>query len=984
MSWMQWTIGRIFSGSNKKRTGRGRAQFRAEGLESRVLLAGNVNVLTVGNTVRVVGDNAANDVEIELTQDRLTVTGNGGTVNWQAAPYEMDLTDFGPIQDLRIVLNKGNDQLRVSGGGSLAGDLVVYTYAGDDNVHVQDLEFGSFITSPGGGDDHVTLGNVMARQHVVNYDFWGHGTFEVDGSHVGGLFTHLAGAGNDLSGISHTAIEGRIRIATGGGDDSVGLLDAHTPSWAGISTGFGDDLIAIGDSSIDQFASIWTSFGDDTVLMGNTHIGSLLNLNTSAGHDRVGIGGVSVDGPAIAVLGGGDDCLISSGSIIGVPNQFRSLLVYTGVGHDTVVLEGQHDFAVGAWIFGTGQDSLDRTQLMTEGRVYNLRLSEAPLSEQQLMKLEQLRNEALALRGDMLMLESDVEQVLIDTAEQVFFTATLGMPMAGTTVRLYETNPDGTAGSFLVELFDDGSLIHGDAVAGDGVFSNNLAIQLMNAGETEVYTALAFDDSGVERYSDSTGILGVAPLSETEIMERIDLADQIETLLRDELAMGVPVDQALNHAAAILAQSPLVAVDSIAITPASIFWTTIEGLIFSVFTDALVNSGLRAGSAVADSAATAGADPSNAAPAAADPMDICGDALVIGAYTWQFEPTDEANEIAAKLQGANYNVTALYNSTSTSENISINDFKNLREYEVVAVTTHGDSHASYGTIVDTADRFSLGELAANFADLISGRLSLTSSTFAITPRFVTRYAGSLNDSIVYIGSCRSTFNASMANAFIGRGAAAFVGYDDYVGFSFANNKGQQLFDTLVNGDEIGMTPGINSDLDLAGGHLALFQMYGDQTAKLPNDCLLLNDWDLYVEYKWPLNQRDLDTSTRFLTGNVGYACPGGDYLNWSGDDTSAGGTETVIVDLDTAFDNGQWTMTTSVDLYAGWYAPAGGSGPATLTVGLRNETTGEIREVSSRAISPGRQSDCADTIVGIAQITVEGMGDDAIVSYELV
>eukprot|EP00178_Gracilaria_changii_P008475 TRINITY_DN25753_c0_g1_i1.p1 TRINITY_DN25753_c0_g1~~TRINITY_DN25753_c0_g1_i1.p1 ORF type:complete len:181 (+),score=17.71 TRINITY_DN25753_c0_g1_i1:37-543(+) len=44
--------------------------------------------------------------------------------------------------------------------------------------------------------------------------------------------------------------------------------------------------------------------------------------------------------------------------------------------------------------------------------------------------------------------------------------------------------------------------------------------------------------------------------------------------------------------------------------------------------------------------------------------------------------------------------------------------------------------------------------------------------------------------------------------------------------------------------------------------------------------------ELVVEYSWGSAQSDLDTSTRFLDGNVGYSCsPNTPYLDFGGDDT---------------------------------------------------------------------------------------------------
>jgi len=77
--------------------------------------------------------------------------------------------------------------------------------------------------------------------------------------------------------------------------------------------------------------------------------------------------------------------------------------------------------------------------------------------------------------------------------------------------------------------------------------------------------------------------------------------------------------------------------------------------------------------------------------------------------------------------------------------------------------------------------------------------------------------------------------------------------------------------------------------------------YTDASKKLDPKCDPLQDFDLVVTYTWPVTQRDLDTGTRFLGESVGYSAGGSRYMTFSGDDTSAGGRETIVVNLHAAF-----------------------------------------------------------------------------------
>lgn len=93
---------------------------------------------------------------------------------------------------------------------------------------------------------------------------------------------------------------------------------------------------------------------------------------------------------------------------------------------------------------------------------------------------------------------------------------------------------------------------------------------------------------------------------------------------------------------------------------------------------------------------------------------------------------------------------------------------------------------------------------------------------------------------------------------------------------------------------------------------------------------------LVCEYTWPRNRRDLDTGTTFLNETVGYGYADfAPYLLWTGDDTTTGGREVVVVDIDSAVANGDVPSTFDIDCFADWFGPAGGFGPATLSVYFR-------------------------------------------------
>lgn len=138
-------------------------------------------------------------------------------------------------------------------------------------------------------------------------------------------------------------------------------------------------------------------------------------------------------------------------------------------------------------------------------------------------------------------------------------------------------------------------------------------------------------------------------------------------------------------------------------------------------------------------------------------------------------------------------------------------------------------------------------------------------------------------------------------------------------------------------------------------------------------CGVFEGYQLAIKYGWEgTGMADLDTATEFLTETVGWSCGGsGTYVQWlaggdgSQDDTSVDGYERVDVRVDAARTAGLWTSSVNIELFAGWYIPQAGSGPALVTVTYNGVT-------DTKVISPGSQSLCAATAVGTITVYSDG------------
>jgi len=83
-------------------------------------------------------------------------------------------------------------------------------------------------------------------------------------------------------------------------------------------------------------------------------------------------------------------------------------------------------------------------------------------------------------------------------------------------------------------------------------------------------------------------------------------------------------------------------------------------------------------------------------------------------------------------------------------------------------------------------------------DLMRGRVAIGVERYAILPAHIKYHQGyGYPESMIYLGSCRSLWNGSMAMEYFAAGAMAVAGYNGYVTSSYAFERGSQLFNALI-------------------------------------------------------------------------------------------------------------------------------------------------------------------------------------------
>jgi hypothetical protein len=127
----------------------------------------------------------------------------------------------------------------------------------------------------------------------------------------------------------------------------------------------------------------------------------------------------------------------------------------------------------------------------------------------------------------------------------------------------------------------------------------------------------------------------------------------------------------------------------------------------------------------------------------------------------------------------------------------------------------------------------------------------------VLPTYFTQYSVRLPASIVYVGTCRSSSNPSLASALLERGAGAYLGYDGYVSSAFASEMGVSIFSKLLEGQTLAQAfvPGMQD----GGSPPSTFTLDGDDAMSLATG---------------PIVNRSFEIQSGFLASVAGFTVKG--------------------------------------------------------------------------------------------------------------
>lgn len=424
------------------------------------------------------------------------------------------------------------------------------------------------------------------------------------------------------------------------------------------------------------------------------------------------------------------------------------------------------------------------------------------------------------------------------------YDATQGIPVA-TLIRINELGETiSTEGA----LTDDGNLVNGDEIAGDGVFGSRKVFSFTE--EEKIRFQIVFQQGSVSATSDVFFLDAFNHLTDVQL----NMVLAIQSLAKQNYDNLVPANGpagARDMVLADLQQDPNILQAGLSDSSNGIWILYSEGILGGLMLnpegtlgslDQLVNQS-------PDQSLTT----SSASIAAAGNSEV-GNKKVLLLSPFQSSLAFDVNASLKTLYEGQlcpkFDVKYLTNGA-----VTVDTFKTLSQYGVINFYGHGDTYykgilslwtEQFGwsfigaqVVILTGQVATAANKKAYEIDLKKGRIAIVSgggNYYAILPSFVSTYNSSFPNSLVFINACRSTYNSSMANAFINNGSKTYLGYSDYVLATFATTRATDFHNkwvldptNLVTTGE-SFTPGLN-DGQATPAH---WQMIGANDLELPS------------------------------------------------------------------------------------------------------------------------------------------------------
>lgn len=383
-------------------------------------------------------------------------------------------------------------------------------------------------------------------------------------------------------------------------------------------------------------------------------------------------------------------------------------------------------------------------------------------------------------------------------------------------VKLVETDQDGNVLSETGAMADSGDPNAGDDIPSDGAFGFKTQLSATTS-EAKFYRVVAqVEGSTTASMSGVLKLLVIDHVSQTTLDQINSLNTQVNDLVTQLQNQGTATQSIANQVNTLVGQQTGIAANGVSETGHGVWWvyenTCIPGGI--LITDPGVKGGSIKGSdgkLVAESLGSNVGGLTSKAYAQTTTAEVLNSkALYLGPYLTDFAETDDYYGAWELIKTST--CPTCETVEKKNEEVTVDDFKTLSNYGLIVISSHGDNW--YGglsgdnvcaaglqqsqVIIYTSQKLTSENLPLYEADLMARRLAVgANGSLVVLPAYISHYNGNFPNSLVYVATCRSSYNNTMQSAFLGKGAGTYFGFDDYVLSSYCLKAGEDLFDNFV-------------------------------------------------------------------------------------------------------------------------------------------------------------------------------------------
>ena len=316
-----------------KKNRRNTTSLRAEMLEARMALAGDVAVALEGELLTLRGDQLDNQVVLTRTlAGNVVVAGQNGTLI-NGLP---SVTLIRPTLNAVDIRTEGGNDVVTLRNMQIANDLNVDLGSGNDRLNASlaapNLVGGNASILGDLGADTIALAGVTVREDLVVDGGLGALNATLSDVSVDKTLSVIGGDANDIVTLARLTAGSDLLIETKEGTDRVTLTDVSANGLF-VDTGengvLGIEQVTLTRVRTVEDLGIFTGKGNDTVNLTDVTSGKSLIVSTDDGNDRIVATRVAAAVDAVFEGGAGVDLLDDNGITAGVQKiikEFESLI----------------------------------------------------------------------------------------------------------------------------------------------------------------------------------------------------------------------------------------------------------------------------------------------------------------------------------------------------------------------------------------------------------------------------------------------------------------------------------------------------------------------------------------------------------------------------------------------------------------------------------------------------------------------------------